>query len=120
MANKHVFVVYSGESDPGRVYHALVYALQAHRRGDEVRLFFAGDGTYWPEMLENNHPTMGEMFRELKERNVIEGVTKTCAMAYGRAEAAGKILPLVSGPEDSRGQIDLLDFADRSYRIWTY
>jgi hypothetical protein len=63
---------------------------------------------------------MGEMFRELKERDVIEGVTRTCAMAYGRAESAGKILPLVSGPEDSLGQIDLLGFSDRSYRIWTY
>lgn len=120
MANKHVFVVYSGESDPGRVYHALVYALQASRRGDEVLLFFAGDGTFWPEALENNHPTMGEMFRELKERNVLAGVTKNCAVAYGRAVAAEKVLPLVSGPEESRGQIDLLDFADRSYRIWTY
>ena len=120
MTNKHVFVVYSGESDPGRVYHALVYARQASLRGDEVRLFFAGDGTYWPEVLENDHPTMGEMFRELKERDVIEGVTRTCAMAYGRAESAEKILPLVSGPEDSLGQIDLLGFSDRSYRIWTY
>jgi hypothetical protein len=120
MTDKHVFVVYSGESDPGRVYHALVYALQASLRGNEVRFFFAGDGTYWPEVLENNHPTMGDMFQKLKERGVIEGITKNCAVAYGRAESGEKILPLVSGPEESRGQIDLLDFADRSYRIWTY
>jgi hypothetical protein len=41
-------------------------------------------------------------------------------VAYGRAESAEKILPLVSGPEESKGQIDLLDYADRDYKIWVY
>jgi len=120
MSQKHVFVVYSGESDPSRVYHALVYARQAHRRGDESRLFFAGAGSYWPEVLDGDHPVMGDLFRELKESGVIEGVTKNCAVAYGRAEGTEKILPLISGPEESKGQVDLLDYSDRDYKIWIY
>ena len=120
MSQKHVFVVYSGESEASRVYHALVYARQAHRRGDESRLFFAGAGSYWPEVLDGDHPVMGDLFKELKDSGVIEGVTKNCAVAYGRDAATEKILPLLSGPEESKGQIDLLDYADRSYKIWIY
>ena len=50
--SKQVFVIYAGPGEAGRVFHALIYARQAHGRGDDVGVYFAAEGTYWPGTLE--------------------------------------------------------------------
>ncbi len=120
MSQKHAFVVYSGENEPGKVYHALVYAKQAHQRGDQSEVYFAGSGTVWPEMLSDQTHPMHPLFNELLNAAVVSGASRNCAVAFGRDKRLESILQLIEGPEESLGQIDLLEKSDSGYKIWTF
>lgn len=120
MIEKHAFVVYAGQSETGRVFHALTHARQAHQRGNMTELYFAAEGTYWPgAMAASEHP-MHALYTELLDRGVIQGACENCAVAFGNADAARASCGLVRGSEESFGQIDILGLADSGYRVWLF
>ncbi len=120
MKQKHAFVVYSGEGETGRVFHAMVHAKQAYARGDDVQLFFAAEGTYWPERLADSQHQMHPLFEELLGAEIIAGACSNCANAFGHADGAKQAVGLIKGPEASYGQIDILGMADKGYRVWLF
>lgn len=120
MKQKHAFVVYSGASELGKVFHALTHAKQANRRGDEVELFFAGEATAWPEKLAVKTHPMHELFMEVLNAGVIEGACQNCAVAFGNEASAKAVCGLVQGPAESFGQIDILGKADAGFRVWLF
>ncbi|MFY9314408.1 MAG: DsrE family protein [Burkholderiales bacterium] len=120
MKQKHAFVVYSGAGDTGKAFHALIHAKQAHRRGDEVELYFAGEGTVWPEKLADaGHPMHG-LFMEVRDAGAIAGACRNCAVAFGHEPGAQAACGLVQGPEQSFGQIDILGKSDAGFRVWLF
>lgn len=120
MKQKQAFVVYSGAGEPGKVFHALIHAKQANLRGDEVELYFAGEGTAWPEKLTDKAHPMHELFMEMLNADVIEGASQNCAMVFGNEASAKAVCGLVKGPEESFGQIDILGKADAGFRVWLF
>ena len=117
---KQAFVVFSGPSELGKVFHALTYAKQAKQRGDQTELYFAGEGTHWPEILAKpDHPVHG-LFKEVQDLGIIEGACQNCANAFGTTDSAKNTVGLVQGPEASFGQIDVLGKEDQGYRVWTF
>ena len=120
MSMKHAFVVYGGENDTGRVFHALTHAKQAHARGDQTELYFAGEGTYWPGALGEASHFMHALFSELSDNGVIQGACYNCAVAFGNKDTAEKTVELIKGPECSYGQIDILGLDDQGFRVWMF
>lgn len=120
MKQKHLFVVYSGPNEAGKVFHAMTHAKQVHDRGNLAELFFAAEGTGWPELLASRSHPMNGLFDFLLGNGVIQGACQNCANAFGHAEAAGQAVGLVSGPEASYGQIDIIGKADEGYRVWLF
>lgn len=120
MSNKHAFVVYAGPGEPGRVFHALVHAKQAHARGDEVLTYFAAEGTAWPGLLAQADHPMHALYQEVARTGVIQGACRNCAAAFGNTESAGAVCGLIDGPAASAGQIDILGLDDAGYRVWLF
>lgn len=120
MSQKHAFVVYAGKTEVGRVFHAMIHAKQAHTRGDDVQLFFAAEGTYWPEVLADNKHQMNPLFKELMGAGIISGACANCANAFGHTDGAKRTVGLIKGSEASYGQIDILGMADEGYRVWLF
>lgn len=120
MSQKHAFVIYAGSDDPGRVFHALTHAKQAHARGDSAEVYFAAEGTQWPGVLaEGTHP-MHPLFEEVLLAGVIKGACENCATAFGHADSAKAACGLVRGPQASFGQIDILGLEDSGWRVWLF
>lgn len=120
MKQKHVFIVYSGPDQTGKVFHALTHAKQVHGRGDQAELYFAAEGTGWPELLASSAHPMNDLFDDLLTRGVIQGACQNCANAFGYTDGAERTVGLVQGPEASFGQIDIIGKADDGYRVWIF
>lgn len=120
MSQKHVFVVYAGDREPGRVFHALTHAKQVHCRGDVAEVYFAAEGTSWPEKIAREDHPMHVLLTELRAAGVIQGACKQCAAAFGPSDGAGEAVGLVQGPDASYGQIDIIGKADEGYRVWLF
>lgn len=123
MPQKHSFVVYSGNNgnaDASRVYHAMAHAKQVHDRGDIAKLYFAGEGTYWPGALADKAHSMNTLFNDLQDRQIIVGACQNCAVAFGHKDSAAACVGLVQGPEASYGQIDIIGMEDEGFRVWTF
>jgi 4-oxalocrotonate tautomerase len=117
---KHGFIVYSGATETGRVFHALTHARQAHERGDEVALYFASEGTVWPGLLAAPKHPLHALFSLLQKAGVLRGACENCAAAFGHTESAGAVCTLVKGPAASYGQIDILGLHDEGFHVWMF
>ena len=118
-AMHHDFLVYSGPEATGRVFHAMIYAKQAHQRGDAAYVYFAAEGTAWPMVLADRQHPLHDLFAELLNARVIAGTCENCARSFGNS-AASDITSLVRGSEASFGQNDVLGFVDAGHRVWTF
>jgi predicted peroxiredoxin len=113
-------VIYAGQNEPGRVFHALIHAKQAHSRGDDTQVYFAAEGTYWPGVLTENSHSMHALYKEVSQAGVIKGACENCANAFGHADSAGAACGLVRGSKESFGQIDILGLEDAGWRVWQF
>lgn len=120
LQKKHAFIIYAGSNEPGRVFHALTHAKQAHDRGDSVQVYFAAEGTYWPGVLAESSHSMYSLFKELLEAGTIKGACENCANAFGNTDSASAACGLVRGPDASFGQIDILGLEDSGWRVWLF
>ena len=117
---KHAFVIYASQNEPGRVFHALIHAKQAHLRGDNTQVYFAAEGTYWPGALTEESQSMHALYKEISQANIIKGACQNCAIAFGHAESASEACGLVQGSAESFGQIDILGLEDSGWRVWLF
>lgn len=120
MNQKHAFVVYAGPQETGRMFHALVHAKQVYGRGDHAELYFAAEGTHWPQLLAKSDHPMNGLFSEMLEAGVINGACAACANAFGTADRAKEVVSLIRGPEASFGQIDIIGMKDDGYHVWLF
>lgn len=120
MSKKHAFVIYAGSGEPGRVFHALTHAKQAHRRGNAVEVYFAAEGTVWPGALADSVHPMHALFEEVLLAGVIKGACENCASAFGHTDSAQAACGLVRGSPESFGQIDILGLEDSGWRVWLF
>lgn len=120
MSKKHAFIIYSGPTENGKVFHAMTHAKQAFKRGDISELYFAAEGTAWPGILSDKEHPMNELFESIKRTEVLQGACKNCAVAFGNEKTASDNVTLIEGPECSYGQIDILGLDDQDYRVWIF
>lgn len=89
---KAAIVVFSdpkaGEEALGRVFNALAAAYDFKAKGSDVRIYFHGTGTRWPEVLSQaNHP-INTLFEAVK--GSVVGVSSGCSDVFGSREGAEK------------------------------
>ncbi|MEX1014029.1 MAG: DsrE family protein [Candidatus Paceibacterota bacterium] len=85
MSNKLMVVLLSDTStheNMGRALHALLYAKQAKDAGMDVKLIFDGGGVEWAAKLADKEHQMHELYKELLDSGVIEGVCAFCSEAF--------------------------------------
>lgn len=110
-----------GEEALGKVFNALVMALDLKKRNKDIRIFFQGTGTRWiVELSKESHPA-NSLYTSLKDK--ISGVSSACATVFGAAEevkACG--IPLLSEFDipGLGGATSLAKYQEEGYNIITF
>lgn len=117
---KHAFVIYAGPAETGRVFHALIHARQAQRRGDLSEIYFAAEGTGWPGRMAHPEHHLHSLFDDVRKLGAIKGACENCAVAFGNVDTAKAACGLVRGPVASDGQIDILGLHDAGFKVWLF
>jgi hypothetical protein len=69
----------------GRVVNAMITVKELRRAGDEVRLYFDGTGTRWPEELSKKDHIAHQLYESVK--GSVSGACLFCATAFGAKES---------------------------------
>ncbi len=111
----------AGEEALGRVFNALAAAYDFKAKGSDVRIYFHGTGTRWPEVLSSvNHP-INVLFEAVK--GSVVGVSSGCADVFGAkqgAEAAGFSLVQENMVPGTSGLPSVADIAADGYTVLTF
>ena len=109
---KTVFFAFNGEM----VYfqHVLLNALEMKEKGDDVQIVMEGETVTLIEKLDKeNH----FMFKEAKEKGIINSVCRACTIGYGALpynETCG--IPL---SEENHGHPSMQKFINQGYDVIT-
>lgn len=108
MSERAVLVLFAGPEMPCKVQHALLFARDIARNGDEARIIFEGNA---PKLLLEFAEGKGKvagLFRLCLEEGLIGGVCKGCAMMHGAIQAAQELgLTLL---DDAFGHVSLVPY----------
>jgi hypothetical protein len=123
---KTAIVVFSdpkhgSEEALGRLFNALILALELKEKNQEVDLIFQGAGTRWPaEFAKASHPA-NALYKAVADK--IAGVCAGCADIFGASESAAATgLNLIRNRDipGTSGVIDLSRYLDGGYRLVTF
>lgn len=74
----------AGDEALGRAFNGLALAADAHAKGDEVAIVFAGTGTRWPaELTKIGHPAQ-PLYAAV--RPLVAGASCGCAAVFGATD----------------------------------
>ncbi len=116
---RYAVLLNAGPTAVGPPVNAIQYALQLDGHGHEVRVFFDGAATKWPEKLASmaDHP-LREYYNEAQERSVIEGACGFCAHTYGTVQYCHEAGIQLYGDADNHGP-DVGQLASDGYQLLT-
>lgn len=111
----------AGEEALGRVFNAMVLALELKERGEAVELAFQGAGSRWPaELVKEKHPAHA-LYRAVEPS--IAGVCGACADVFGATEGAkatGLKLVRERAVPGTTGMLDLSRYLAEGYRLLVF
>ncbi len=81
--------------DPMCFVHVLLNLLDMQEKGLEARLILEGEATKLLPQLEDKDFFLHHLWKEVKEKDLLEGVCRACATKMGTVELAQELdLPL--------------------------
>lgn len=87
MDKKFVIFVHANETEGAKAAHALLYAIELHDAGFEVKLIFDGAGVKSLAGFETNTDKPShQLYVKVKELGLISGVCEFCSTAMGVSE----------------------------------
>ncbi len=86
-ADEVVFVLLSGPDESCRGVHAFLWALDLSNAGSNVCLVFEGRSPAWLPLLADPLHPQHPLYNRLKEKRLIAGVCRACAVDAGVEEA---------------------------------
>jgi hypothetical protein len=116
MTQKIALVAFNGE--PMCFVHVLLNAIEMQERGYDVKVIIEGSATKTAVTLDDPSAQFHTLYREVKEKGLIDCVCKACAAKMGALpgiEAQG--LPLCS---ELKGHPNLARYIDAGYTIITF
>lgn len=116
MTKKIALVAFNGE--PMCFVHVLLNALDMHAQGYDVKVVIEGSATKTAVTLDDPSARFSNVYREVREKGLIDCVCKACAAQMGALpgiEAQG--LPLCA---EMKGHPSLARYIDAGYTIITF
>lgn len=110
---KFAILVHAGPQELARALHGLLYAMDLHNAGHEVRVVFDGAGTTWVKAFENPENKYYDMYRSVKSLDLIAGVCEYCSNAFGVLEDVKKTGVRLSG--EASGHPSLADLVAEGF-----
>ncbi len=104
--------------DPMCFIHVLLNGLDMHRKNYDIKIIIEGEATkLLPELVKDGNP-MKKMWAEMKEKNLVAGVCKACAVKMGTFEEVENqnLKPL----NDMSGHPSMSFYIDEGYKIITF
>jgi hypothetical protein len=97
--------------------HGLINALDMSSRGHDVKLIIEGSSTGLIEEINREDNPFNKFYKEVKERDLLEGICKACANKMGTLdEAKNQGLTLL---DDLYGHPSLSYYIEMGYEIIT-
>ena len=116
MSKKILLLAFKGE--PMCFAHVLLHALDLNEKGYTVKVIIEGAATALLDTLDNPATPYSELYRKVKQADLIDCVCKACAAKMGTlAEAQRQILPLKG---EVLGHPGLTPFLEDGYEILTF
>ena len=113
------YVMYAFNGDPMCFVHVLLNALDMHAKGYAVKVVIEGAATKLiKEFRENEKAPFRDLYIQLKNRKLVEGVCQACAKKMGSLEAAkAENLPILG---DMNGHPSMSKFVDDGFHVITF
>ena len=106
---KFAFFVFN--EDPMCIMHAMLNVLDISKKGYEATMIIEGQAVKLVEQMQNNNA----LFKQLEEKNLIEGVCKACSAKLGvlayNEKSGLKLL------DDMNGHPSMSQFIEKGYEI---
>lgn len=116
MAKKIALFVF--RDDPMCFVHVLLNTLNMHERGHDIRIIMEGEATKLLPGLENEGTAFAKMWKQVKEKNLVEGVCKACSTQMGTLSSAqNQGLPLL---DDMSGHPSFAGFIAQGCEILVF
>ena len=114
--NSFALFVFNG--DPMCFIHVLLNALDMHAKGTKAKIVVEGAATKLiPELAKEENP-LHQLWRKVKELDLVEGACKACSQKMGTdGLAQGQGLALL---DDMNGHPSMAAFRLRGYEIITF
>ncbi len=113
---KVALFVFNG--DPMCFTHVMLYAKDFHAKGDEVRIVLEGTATMLPGKLSAPGAPFGEMYRFVRENNLIDCVCKGCSVKMGVNEEVEREGLVLNGELSGHPSLDR--YIEEGYQIITF
>lgn len=117
---KLLFLVFTDESC--RQTHALMYALDLHRRGYQVRVVLEGVATKVMHELEVDQSRIGSMLRDAREAGILAGACKRASGGCACDDPARNVVDLarehhIALLDDLDGHAGIEPFVREGYEV---
>lgn len=114
---KTILVAFQGE--PMCVVHVWLNALDMHKKGHDVKIVVEGSATKLIKIYHDNPAEpFANLYRECKEKKLIDAVCKACSTKMGSIEAVtAEKLPIEG---EMSGHPSLGKYIENGYSIITY
>ncbi len=110
--------LFAFNEDPMCFIHVLLNALDYSGKGYDVKIIFEGGSCRLIESLAEKGNPLNQLYTEVKEKGLIEGVCRACAAKLGTTAAAEKEgLPFL---DHIRGHPSMAHYENEGYRIITF
>ena len=104
--------------DPMCFIHVLLNALDIHAKGTDARIIVEGAATRLIPELEKEENPLHQLWRKVKERELVEGACKACSQKMGTEKAAqAQGLALL---DDMTGHPGMATYRERGFDIITF
>lgn len=98
--------------------HVMLYAVELHSRGYEVRVILEGSATKLISKLAFPDQPFSGLYAKLRGLGLIDGICKACSTKMGTLdEAIGQGLTLL---DDLSGHPSLARYLEAGYQIYTF
>ncbi len=114
--NKVMLVAFQGE--PMCFVHVLLNALDMHEKGFRVKIIMEGAAVKLVKELNDPEKPFADLYKKVKDMELIEGVCKACAAKMGSLDSAiEQNLPIL---DNMHGHPSLAKYIEVGYEVVTF
>jgi len=110
--------LFAFNEDPMCFIHVLLNAIDFNARGYEVKIIFEGGSCKLIDPLSQKGNPLNQLYTEVKDKGLIEGVCRGCAAKLGATAAAEK--EGLTFLDDIKGHPSMARYREEGFEIITF